>query len=241
MNFQETTLAAIVRSDYRYAAALEQFGLDFCCHGKRTLATACHEKKIDPVAIEAALHTAIETTQATVDYNSLSLTELANHIVQTHHYYIREVSEQISTWLDKVANRHGIYHPEMISTAKLFGELRADLLQHLVKEEQVLFPLMAQVEELAARGTADPALREQLLKGPIFVLEAEHDSAGEYLEVIRRLTNNYTPPEDACNTFRLSLAALKAFEEDLHLHVHLENNILFPRMAAMLNGVPATA
>ena len=154
----------------------------------------------------------------------MPLSLLADYIVGTHHTYVKFNAPQIYSYLAKVAAKHGDRFPFMKEVAQLFSEIQADMAQHMLKEERILFPRIKQLEE-------DGALNVPLeyYTGPINVMEEEHDLAGSLMSRIRELTNNYTVPEAACTTFRLSLASLQAFEADLHQHVHLENYILFPK------------
>jgi regulator of cell morphogenesis and NO signaling len=226
---QEKTLAEIVTGNYRTAAVFEKYQLDFCCNGKRSLGQACTEKKLNIAAILSELDlVTLRGPLAGINYETLSLSLLADHIVTHHHQYVKNEMPLIGMYLQKIAAKHGSRHPEMQDVLEVFIKLKEEMELHMQKEEQVLFPRIKATETMQQEesGTHSNAT---YLQAPIHVMEEEHDHAGEAMAAIRRLTNNYTLPEDACTTYKLSFAALEAFEKDLHRHVHLENNLLFPK------------
>jgi regulator of cell morphogenesis and NO signaling len=158
----------------------------------------------------------------------MTLTQLADYIVTKHHAYVKAEMPQIFSYLQKVATKHGDRHPEMRKVFELFSVIKNEMEEHMDKEELILFPRIEVAEEGAlAEKTAN--MNVFYIQHPIQMMEAEHEKAGQLMTEIRELTGNYTPPNDACTTYRLSFAELRAFESDLHQHVHLENNILFPR------------
>ena len=227
------TLAQIVSENHKAATVFEKYDLDFCCKGKRSLQAACEERDLPAETIAQELDIALNRGEHNiVDFNKLPLATLADYIVSVHHHYTRQALPQIFFYLQKVSSKHGERHYELYEIFEKFSELKAEMEMHMQKEEQVLFPRIKQLETAAQRGQQD-ATRLQM---PINVMEDEHEHAGNLLKEIRELSNNYNPPPDACTTYRLSFAALKAFEEDLHQHIHLENNILFPR-AIQLSGL----
>lgn len=184
----------------------------------------------------AALHNAIETSTAPLDFNAMSLTALADYIVQTHHTYVKFNMPPVYQYLLKVATKHGDRFPYMKTVLQLFADVQQEMTQHMLKEERILFP---RIKQLEAQGALNVPI--EYYTGPIHVMEEEHDRAGDLLQQIRELTNNYTAPEGACTTFRLSLASLQAFEADLHQHVHLENYILFPKAVDLYRKKEAIA
>lgn len=218
------TLSQIVTENYQAAYVFEKYGLDFCCRGRRPLQEACQEKQIGTDLVLNELNEALATVDAGIDFNSMSLTELSNYIEVTHHGFIKLSMPQIFSYVLRVASKHGDRYPYMKDVYVLFSELKSEMDEHLLKEEKILFPRIRQLE-----ANEKPHNSLDFLSAPINVMEEEHDEAGRIMEKIRVLTNNYEPPAQACTTFRLSLTALKAFEADLHQHVHLENNILFPK------------
>ena len=224
------SLAQIVKEDHRAATVFEKYHLDFCCKGKRSLQQACAESQLPAEELIAALNNTVKPDSYSVhlNYNLLSLAQLVDYIVATHHNYVKQEMPQIQSYLDRVASKHGDRHPEMRKVAEIFAAVKEEMEEHMQKEEKILFPRIKQAE----KESGDPdkmRLNVSYLQAPIFMMEEEHDHAGAALAEIRELTNNYDPPADACTTYRLCYAALQAFEADLHQHVHLENNILFPK------------
>lgn len=222
-----STLAQIVKSNFRSAAVFEKYDLDFCCKGKRTLEEACAEKQILPDALIKELESAMQEKQATITPAELPPAELVDYIVTNHHAYVSRELPQIMAYLQKVTAKHGPHHSELYRIFEIFQAVKAELEQHLLKEEQVLFPSIKMLA-VAEQKHKDVAAGFPFIKDAIGVMEHEHDAAGSGMSEIRNLTNNYTAPQGACTTFQLMYASLKAFELDLHQHVHLENYVLFP-------------
>jgi regulator of cell morphogenesis and NO signaling len=218
------TISQIVTDYHQTAPIFEKYGIDFCCKGKRPLAEACTERALNKEEILAELANAIETQATSIDFNALSLTALADYIVRTHHTYVKFNMPQIYNYVLRVATKHGDRFPFMKEVFQLFSEVQEEMNQHMVKEERVLFPRIKSLEQNGLQGAP-----LEYFTGPISVMESEHDLAGDLMHRIRELTDNFTAPEGACTTFRLSLASLQDFEADLHQHVHLENYILFPK------------
>jgi regulator of cell morphogenesis and NO signaling len=234
-NINEKTLGEFVTENYRNAAVFERYNLDFCCNGKRSLQLACREKGINEMEVlnELALAKTSQKCSCTFIPESAPLTELADYIVNTHHGYVRNELPIITDQLQRVAVKHGQRFPEMVEVSKIFEELKAEFELHMQKEETILFPRIQKLEEQS--HSAQPVKMDiPLLKSPILMMEHEHDHSGNVMAVIRKLTDNYTPPAGACTTYKVVLAALETFELDLHRHVHLENNILFPRALSLL-------
>ena len=220
------TLAAIVTENHAAASVFEKYKLDFCCKGKRSLEAACKEKELQADAVVADIEKLTQQPVETIhDFTSLSLTELTEYIVSTHHAYTKRELPQIFAYLQKVSSKHGERHNELYRIFEAFANLKEEMEMHMRKEELILFP---RIEELESEPDQPKELRMNI-QAPISVMEDEHEHAGNLMEKIRGYSNNYTPPEDACTTYRLAFAALHALEKDLHQHVHLENNILFPR------------
>jgi regulator of cell morphogenesis and NO signaling len=225
------TLAQIVDENHKAAAIFEKYDLDFCCKGKRSLQVACQEKDLPVEIIAEELVLALNSNGSElIDFNKLPLGMLADYIVSVHHQYTKRELPQIFHYLQKVSSKHGDRHEELYKIFEKFSELKDDMEMHMQKEEQILFPRIKELEAAALNNQRSP-LSIQI---PILVMEDEHEHAGNLLKEIRTLSNNYNPPPDACTTYRLSFAALQAFEQDLHQHIHLENNILFPRAIKLL-------
>jgi regulator of cell morphogenesis and NO signaling len=232
------SLAQIVTANHKTASVFEKYNLDFCCNGKRTLEQACREKAIDTNAVLADLGSLDKTNSSSgldpIDFNLFSLRQLCEYIVNTHHSYVKKELPAITAYLFKVTDKHGGRHPELMKIKEYFARVSDELLQHMQKEELVLFPRISDIETKIA-AQQELTMNSTYLFSPIVIMEDEHEHAGTLLSEIRELTGNYQPPADACTTFRLLYASLQAFEMDLHQHVHLENNILFPKALRMLS------
>jgi|CXWL01.1.fsa_nt_gi regulator of cell morphogenesis and NO signaling len=224
------SLAQIVNSNHRAAIVFEKYHLDFCCKGKRSLVIACAESEIKMEDVLAELEETEpgNNSGVSIDLQKMSLNELVDYIVTTHHSYVKKEMPAILGYLQKVVSKHGDRHPEMIKVLALFTAVKEEMEHHMQKEELILFPRIKEIEQQLAAGS-EIKISSTYLLSPINIMEQEHDHAGSMLAEIRRLINDYNPPADACTTYRLSYASLQAFELDLHQHVHLENNILFPK------------
>ena len=208
----------------------EQFGIDYCCGGRKPLAEACTAGNVEIDAVIAALEAAAKgAEQKTESWAGKSLKSLSAHIVATHHAYVKRELPRLAILAQKVVNRHGSTGPELPTIAETLGQLDEELTPHLAKEEMVLFPYIADLEQSVSSGTPKPHSCFGTVANPIAMMTQEHDAAGTLLAEIRRLSGNFTTPEDACPTFHAFYDGLREFEQDLHQHIHLENNILFPR------------
>lgn len=228
----QTTVGDLVTQRPSRSRAFEKLGIDYCCGGKKPLADVCAAKGIDAHTVLSVLLAAEEeapTEQRT--WSTATLTELADHIEQTHHAYLKRELPRLKTLVRKVAAVHGEHYPWMLEIDGIFAGFAAELASHMMKEEQMLFPLIRSLE------SGDPAPHADRcgpgIANPIRVMEHEHDDAGEALARMRELSAGFTPPPDACNTFRAMLDGLAELEADMHRHVHKENSILFPRALAM--------
>lgn len=221
MNYALQTLASIVSDHYQAAPLFEKFHLDFCCKGKQTLATACEQKGLDIYQVVQDLEELIAGTQKQpVAFTDMKAEQLIQYILIHHHFFIKQTVPRLLDFLEKINHKHGDRFPQMGRVLTLFRELSFELLAHMEKEEKILFPAIVALETDRKTAISFKQVIEQML--------AEHDDAGELIEQIRILTLDYSPPENACTTFQLTLTMLKDFEANLHKHVHLENNILFP-------------
>lgn len=226
----DETLGQIAAKDLRKAEIFKKYGLDFCCGGKKTVKQACAEKGLDVTKIEQELQQADKNpTTRPLPYSDWSLDFLADYIVNTHHSYVRKSLPEIRGYAIKVAQVHGSSHPELPAVQQLVEEVARELTSHMLKEEKVLFPYIKDL--VAANNTERPSQTAHFgtVQNPINMMELEHELVGKNLEEIRMLTNNYTLPDDACASYSLLFRMLEEFENDLHLHIHLENNILFPK------------
>ena len=207
----------------------ERLGIDYCCGGGKSLSEACAGAKLPVERVLESLVNADPAPAAERDWTQASLDELVRHIVATHHQFVKQESPRLEQLAAKVASVHGQNHPEVRGIQATFGRLAAELAGHLMKEEQILFPFIVQMEQAAAQGRPAPPSPFGTVQNPIRMMMMEHDGAGEALRELRAGSADYTPPADACVTFHTFYSALAAFEADLHQHIHLENNILFPR------------
>jgi regulator of cell morphogenesis and NO signaling len=229
-DFKNLTLSQLVKKNYKAAAVFEKYNLDFCCRGNRPVSDACSDLGVDAASVITELEKlGYEETGIPFRPDEWSLDFLADYIVNTHHKYVREMIPVISAHAEKVAAVHGINHSETKDIAKIFSLVYKDLKQHMMKEEEILFPFIKRMVRIQEGYIKFEAPYFGSVNNPIKMMEAEHQNAGDELYSIRNLTNNYTPPEDACNTYKILYQELKDFEQDLHKHVHLENNILFPK------------
>lgn len=223
----QRTVAELVTERPGRARVFERLGIEYCCRGKRPLAEACAEQQLD-VATVTTMLAAMEEGAGTgeADWAQAPLAELCDHIVETHHSYLRDELPRLSALTGKVARAHGGKHPELKDVAATFEQMASELDLHMLKEEDVLFPVCKRLEQ------GEPIAAEAL-GPPIAVMEHEHAYVGAALERLHELTQGYEPPEDACNSYRALLDGLATLERDLHEHIHEENNILFPRAAAL--------
>jgi regulator of cell morphogenesis and NO signaling len=213
----------------------ENFGVDYCCGGHRTLADACLEASLPVEDLMRSLAEAGLASQPGVerDWRQESLTALTEHIIDTHHYFTRQELDRLEKLFDKVCSRHGENHPELFEAQKTFYQLKQDLTPHMLKEEQVLFPYITRMEEAAGEGRQVPPPFFGTVQNPVRMMMLEHDAVGGLLRALRATTGDYTPPPDACPSYQAMCQALAGFEADLHQHIHLENNLLFPRAIEM--------
>jgi len=208
----------------------EQFGIDYCCGGRKPLAEACSAGNLEIDAVIAALEEAAQSPQEKPEnWAGKSLESLSTHIVATHHAYVKRELPRLALLAEKVVNRHGSTKAELPAIAATLAQLDEELTHHLAKEEAVLFPYIAGLEKSVAIGTPKPHSCFGTVANPIAMMTQEHDAAGNLLAQIRTLSGNFTTPPGACPTFHAFYDGLKEFEHDLHQHIHLENNILFPR------------
>ena len=226
----EETIGEMVTKDYRRAQVFKNFGIDFCCGGKKTISEVCDTKGINPEQVNQALDAiGNNAPSAENDYLKWDIGFLADFIVNTHHQYIRDNTVFITELANKVAKVHGNTHPEVIKVATVFTGIADDLMLHIMKEERVLFPFIKELAIVQKNGGLMHESSFGEVSNPIHMMEAEHEQAGEAMEEIRLLTDNFKLPEDACTSYTILYKMLAEYENDLHRHVHLENNVLFPK------------
>ncbi len=230
----ETTIGEIVADDFRTAALFTTLGIDFCCKGDRTVQQVCEKKAIEPSVILSQVKQVVSASGGTsADFRTWPEDMLADYIIRKHHTYVEEKIPIILQYLNKLCRVHGERHPELFEINMLFIGSAGDLASHMKKEELVLFPFVRKMVKAREAATVPGIPHFNTVLNPVEMMKEEHTAEGERFEHIARLTNNYTPPADACSTYKVTFAMLKEFEEDLHTHIHLENNILFPRAIAL--------
>jgi regulator of cell morphogenesis and NO signaling len=236
-SIEKTTVGEIVTADFRTAQVFAARGIDFCCGGNIPLATVCAQKGIDPAQIIRELEAVQkEPGEQSFNFASWPLSFLADYIVNTHHTYLKENDDQIAAYARKIAGVHGANHPEVIKIAALFEKIATDMTAHLKEEEEVFFPALKRAESARTSGHQPDSKDQEAMRAALAKLYREHEEIGEAVHAIRHLAHGYAIPGDACNTFALTYQKLQEFENDLHKHVHLENNILFPKAADLLSA-----
>ena len=237
----EMTLAEVVNAHPSLARELERRGLDYCCGGARSLGLASTARGLDPAVVAEELSAAVGVGDAAPDWSTMSVTELVDHVEATHHRYLWDEMPRLSALVDKIVSVHGSRHPELGEVSRCYAQIRADLEPHMLKEERVLFPL---IRELAASSMAASSTAVEShcgsVRNPISVMLAEHDLVGTLLEELSGLTDGYQPPPDGCATYQACYAGLAELEADTHLHIHKENNVLFPAAIRLEQALGAT-
>lgn len=233
-NLLEKPIGKIVAEDYRAAQIFKNHKIDFCCQGNRSIQEAAEKKKIDV----QVLINEIEAIQQgenvdTIDFKSWPLDLLADYIEKKHHRYVEEKLPILKAYLEKLCRVHGERHQELLEITEHFNKSAGELAAHMKKEEIILFPVVRKMVKAKQTGTKLERPRFGSVKNPIQMMMMEHENEGERFRLIAELSDNYTPPGDACNTYRVTYALLQEFENDLHKHIHLENNILFPKAAEL--------
>lgn len=235
MSLNENTIVGeLVAKDYRTAQVFKDQKIDFCCQGNRSIAAVCEANGLDQeVLLEKLQRVQQESKTGAPDYQSWPLDLLADYVEKTHHRYAEKQIPILKGYLAKIGEVHGDRHPELFEIAKHFDASAGELSMHMKKEELMLFPLMRKMIKEQQKGAKiDPATFGSVV-APIQKMMSEHDAEGERFREIAKLTQDYTPPADACNTYKVTFGLLKEYEDDLHLHIHLENNILFPNSIAL--------
>lgn len=225
---EKNTIGEYVAKDFRTAALFSKHRIDFCCKGNKTLDEVCQAKGLNMDQIENEINAILNSnTSSEIDFRSFSPTLLIDYILEKHHEYIQEKTPILLSFLDKLCKVHGERHPELFEINTLFKISATELLNHLQKEELILFPFIKTM--LAALKNNENIAQPHFgtVENPIAMLKQDHEAEGDLFVKIAELTNNYTPPSDACETYKVAYAMLQDYEQDLHKHIHLENNILF--------------
>lgn len=231
---EKITIGEYVAKDFRTAAIFSKYGIDFCCKGNRTIEEACEKKNVDTNLLKEQINMILATkNEDTIDFKKWPLDLLADYIEKTHHRYVEEKTQILLPFLSKLCKVHGANHSELFEINELFIGCASDLAQHMKKEELILFPFIKKmIGATISHENIEPPFFGTV-NNPITMMMEEHDAEGERFRKIAALTNNYTTPEDACNTYRATYSILNDFEQDLHKHIHLESNILFPKAIAL--------
>lgn len=232
------SIGSFVANDYRTASVFQKYGIDFCCKGGKTIDEVCESKKINPgqLLTELADVSGQSYSQVT-DFKSWPLDLLADYIEKKHHRYILQTTPSLKQFLDKLCKVHGSNHPELFIIKEEFNASADELAAHMKKEELILFPAIRKMINFGNRNEQIEKPDIDIIQDTIKVMMEEHNTEGERFRKISELSNNYNPPEDACTTYNVTFSLLKEFEEDLHLHIHLENNILFPKAIETENNL----
>lgn len=229
----QETIGEIAVKDLRKVEVFKKYGIDFCCGGKKTIAEACAEKNIDATKVQTELRQIeTESKASNISFNDWGIDFLADYIVNTHHNYVRKYLPELMTYSLKVAMVHGAQHPELVQIQKLVAEINKELTEHLAQEENILFSYIRKIVE-SRKGNLPLLKQEKDFAGLIAELEKDHDVVGRAFDMIRLLSKEYAIPADACASYKLLYKMIQEFEDDLHLHIHLENNILFPKAIDM--------
>ncbi len=234
---KETPVGELVALDYRTASVFKKNRIDFCCNGHNSLQEACEKKNLSADTLISELEAVMSQSKNTsIDYSSWPLDLLADYVEKKHHRYVEQKSQEILPYLEKIIRVHGSNHPELAHVGQLFTESVGELAKHMKKEEIVLFPAIREMVQNPQEASLNSTTLEKL-KATIETMLSEHDAEGQRFEKIAELTKGYSVPEDGCNTYRVTLAMLEEFEDDLHLHIHLENNILFPKSISLADSL----
>lgn len=226
---KENTVAEVVTYNIKTADVFKKHGIDFCCGGGISIEKACEKHNVSFEEMEKELLNINNPISNAYNYDSWKLDFLVDHIENIHHSYVTENTPIVLQYAAKVAKVHGHNYTEVVEINRLFNEVAQELAAHLKKEELILFPFIKQLVKADKEGVKANQPHFCTVNNPIAMMEEEHENAGDILKEIKKLSNNYTPPEGACNTFKALYAKLDEFEQDLHQHIHLENNILFPK------------
>lgn len=234
---KDQTIAQCVANNYQTATVFKKHKIDFCCGGKISISEACQKNKVDEEPLLQELNEVTQQKSQEDAAETYELDKLAKYIVEKHHTYVRQRIPEIEPFLDKVVRVHGEKHPELKKVQENFQAVKEELLNHMQKEEKVLFPYIEQMMEAKKNNAQLEPPFFGTIKNPINMMEMEHESAGNAFKEIREITNDLTPPDSACNTYRVTFSLLDEFENDLHRHIHLENNVLFPKSIMVETGL----
>lgn len=230
---KQKTVAELVTENIKTAHIFKKYGIDFCCGGGISIERACEKKGIDYSTLEEELNLSLSQNERAFNYKTWKPEFLTDHIINVHHTYVEENAPMLLQYSERVMTVHGHHNTELVEINELVKRVVGELASHMKKEELILFPFIKKMVNAQNEGLTLPRPAFGTVDNPIAMMEEEHDAAGLIFREIAELSNNYTAPAHACNTYKAFYAKLKEFENDLHLHVHLENNILFPKAKQM--------
>lgn len=226
----KSTIGEIVKDNYKTAEVFKKYDIDFCCGGNKTISEVCNDKNLKVVELSKELEKKIfQSVESVQNYKDWEIGFLTDYIINIHHKYVKENIPILTEFTNKIAKVHGDSHPELFKIEEYFNDASEELQHHLMKEERILFPYIFSLSNAQKNNTKIDPSPFGTVRNPISMMIMEHENAGNLLKKIRAITNNYELPEDACNTYNITFKKLDEFENDLHLHIHLENNILFPK------------
>jgi regulator of cell morphogenesis and NO signaling len=226
---KDQTVAAVVTENIKASHIFKKHNIDFCCGGGISIEKVCEKNGLDPEVLMTELQNLVVKSEDSNDYNNWNLSFLADYIINIHHKYVSESIPILLGYAAKVAKVHGHHYTEVVEIDRLFNVAASELSAHMMKEELILFPYIKHLVISEKEESAPNPAHFGSISNPITMMEDEHEAVGDIFKKISSLSNNYTPPEDACNTFRALYDKLNEFEQDLHKHIHLENNILHPK------------
>ncbi|WP_150452224.1 iron-sulfur cluster repair di-iron protein [Arenibacter lacus] len=229
-NLMSKPIGEIVADNYKTAQVFKSHKIDFCCKGNRSVLEVAEKNKLDANLLLKELQSVQQQTHGDqIDFTAWPLDLLADYIEKKHHRYVETQIPILKQYLSKLCRVHGERHPELLEITQHFNTSAGELTKHMKKEELIVFPAIRKMVRAKQTGTALDPIPVGTIKNPIQMMMQEHENEGERFRVIEKLSDNYTPPADACNTYRVTFSLLQEFEEDLHQHIHLENNLLFPK------------
>jgi regulator of cell morphogenesis and NO signaling len=236
-DFSNLTIREIAVASPATARVFEEYKIDYCCGGRRKIQEVCADSGIDPYALLQAINSALESHKESNEPEQMEPSQLIDYIIDKHHVFTRTELFRLASLVEKVSSKHGERHPELYKLKEVFLTLLDDLMPHMKKEEAILFPYIHELSRAKARSTTPMIAPFGVVSHPIGVMRIEHDEAGLILREMRQLTNDYTLPEGACPSFGALYFGLQELEKDLHRHIHLENNVLFPKVVELEEAV----
>lgn len=234
---KNTLVSDIVAEDYKYATIFKNHQIDFCCNGNRSIDEVCRDNNIVVQQLIEELDIDNKEKHDSNDYQSWDIDFLSDYIYNNHHKYVENKIPEIKLYLEKLCKVHGQNHPELFKVKALFQESANELTTHMKKEELILFPYFKKLARASKGNKVETLISFNSVENPIAMMHEEHDNEGHRFRLISKITNSYTPPKDACTTYNIAFSMLQDFEEDLHKHIHLENNILFRKAIEIENSL----